>query len=130
MRLSFFLPAPVFAAPLVLVMPSQLGGRGLFARRVLKCGDLIERCTVMLRTYAELGEDYCFEWDETHGAIALSVMSLVNHSYTPNADYYIDPDRLQMTLVATRRIEVLEEVVVNYNGDQNDKSPLWFDVAS
>jgi SET domain-containing protein len=115
----------------VIVKPSKSGGRGLFARRVLEPGDLIERCAVLLRPYHALKRDACehhFEWDDDSGALALGVTSLVNHSYTPNADYNFDVEGLQMTLVATKRIEVLEEVVVNYNGDQDDMSPLWFDV--
>jgi SET domain-containing protein len=110
-------------------------GRGVFARRPIAEGDVIESCPVLVMPAADLrrGEDwthlgdYCFEWGEGTMALALGFGSLYNHSYRPNARYedVAGPTKL---FVAVRDIAAGEEITVNYNGEPDDASPVWFDV--
>jgi SET domain-containing protein len=58
-------------------------------------------------------------------AVALGYGSLYNHSYQPNARY---DDESGQTKVfrAIRDIAPGEEIVVNYNGEPGDETPVWF----
>ena len=59
--------------------------------------------------------------------MALGYGSLYNHSYQPNARY--DDGRGQTKIfMAIRDIALGEEIVVNYNGEPDDKTPVWFKV--
>jgi hypothetical protein len=102
-------------------------GRGVFARRLIRRGEVIERTPVlMLPAGAALG-DYCFEWGEGTWALALGYGSLYNHSYSPNARYD-DLNSRTKVFTALRDIDAGEEITVNYNGDPEDRSPVWFEV--
>jgi hypothetical protein len=71
--------------------------------------------------------DYCFAWGRGTVALALGYGSLYNHSYKPNARYDdVWPQTKEFT--ALRDIAPGEEITVNYNGDPEDRSPVWFDV--
>jgi SET domain-containing protein len=107
-------------------------GRGVFARRFIAEGEVIERVPVLVFPVEESDDDsvlseYCFLWGRGTLALALGYGSLYNHSYCPNARYD-DVGRQTKVFTALRDIEPGEEVTVNYNGDPNDRSPVEFDV--
>ncbi|MDM5337502.1 SET domain-containing protein [Fictibacillus enclensis] len=108
-------------------------GRGIFATRDIKKGELIheapviaspkEECKYMLKTVLA---DYVFNWDDGY-AIALGYGSLFNHSYKPNARYKLKKKDLVIRFYAYKDIAAGEEILVNYNGDPTDKQKLWFE---
>jgi SET domain-containing protein len=110
-------------------------GRGVFARRLIPEGDVIERAPVLVLPMGEIQAvtewrglaGFCFLWGEGTVALALGYGSLYNHSYRPNARYN-DVGRTKVFL-ALRDIAAGEEVTVNYNGDPDDLSPLGFEVV-
>jgi SET domain-containing protein len=112
-------------------------GRGVFAGRNIKKGELIEESPVFVsnkreRKYLEktIVYDYFFNWGKKHNksAIALGYGSLFNHSYSPNARFYNNLENLTIDFYAISDIKEGEEITINYNGDPEDKSPLWFKV--
>ena len=112
-------------------------GRGIYATRGIKTGELIEVSPVLISCKNEWKYikktvlfDYCFTWGENyeHTAVALGYGSLYNHSYTPNAMFVNNTDNLSIDFYAINDIENGEEITINYNEDSEDKSPLWFDV--
>ena len=70
-------------------------GRGVFARRLIYDGEVIERVPVLVLPIGESRtasgptpmSDYCFDWGRGTVAVALGYGSLYNHSYQPNARY-------------------------------------------
>jgi uncharacterized protein len=110
-------------------------GRGVFARRIIYDGEVIERVPVLVLPDGESRSasgptsmsDYCFDWGRGTVAVALGYGSLYNHSYQPNARYD-DGSRQTKIFMAIRDIAPGEEIVVNYNGDPGDRSPVWFKV--
>jgi SET domain-containing protein len=126
---------PLRQSPAVEVKRVKGKGRGVFARRAIAEGDVIESCPVLVvpsgdicqgDTWTRLG-DYCFEWGEGTMALVLGYGSLYNHSYQPNARYedVAGPTKL---FVALRDIARGEEITINYNGEPDDQTPVWFDV--
>jgi len=110
-------------------------GRGVFARRSFAPGDVIERCPVIalqaeqwaiLDTTA-LG-NYFFHWGEQleRPAVALGYGSLYSHSFEPNAIYTRHLGDRELHFIAIREILPDAEVTVNYNGDPDDGTPVWF----
>ncbi len=107
-------------------------GRGVFARRQIRKGEVIETVPVIVLPGEEVGDgsastDYCFAWGRGTVALALGYGSLYNHSYEPNACYEDVGGRTKL-FVAIRDIAAGEEITVNYNGEPGDRSPVWFDV--
>lgn len=117
------------------------GARGVYARLPIAKNTVIERVPVILIPKAQVfGENlmsrnaariswYVFSWNvptkREYVAIALGYGSIYNHSYEPNAVYKCHPpDAIEY--VALRDIEPGEEVLINYNGDPADKSPMYF----
>jgi len=117
----------------VIIAPSRVHGRGVFAARPFEPGEVIEDCPVLLvpaSTIVDLGLDgYCFEWDEDRCAIALGYGSLYNHSWDPNARYDHDHEHDLVSYTAVRRIERGEEITINYTGDPEGRTDLWFSSA-
>jgi SET domain-containing protein len=107
-------------------------GRGVFARRAIRRGEVIERVPVIVLP-AEEGDagyvlpGYCFAWGRKSVALALGYGSLFNHSFRPNARYD-DIGKRTKVFTAIREIACGEEITVNYNGDPLDKTPVDFDV--
>lgn len=117
---------------LVYIEHSPGKGRGVFARQPLAAGALIEVAPVII---VPIGQwegmertvlfDYFFAWGE-HSALALGYGSLYNHSYVPNARFVKNLAADLIEFFALRDIKAGEEILINYNSDPADDSPLWF----
>ena len=118
---------------------SQTGdrGRGVFATRKIAKDEMIERAPVIVVPEEQWDliepttlRDYVFSWGDNDelAAVALGYVSIYNHSYTPNAMYVQAPEYESIEIVALRDIEIGEEIVVNYNGEPDDKEELWFTI--
>ncbi len=110
-------------------------GRGVFAKRSLKKGEIIEQCPVIeipKNDVSNLGASILINYYFYFGhkkeklAIALGFGSLYNHSYNPNATYKTKSKEKRIDFIAIKNIQKDEEITVNYNfGDPLDTSPLW-----
>jgi uncharacterized protein len=110
-------------------------GRGVYARRLIRKGEVIERVPVIVMSLDEYAKgaaetvlkDYCFHWGKDKVALALGYGSLYNHSFKPNARYD-DVGPLTKQFTALRDIRPGEEISVNYNGEPRSRAKVWFDV--
>ena len=112
-------------------------GRGVFALRDFKKGELIERCPVLvipgrhsqyiLKTKLD---HYAFDWEgDDDLALLLGYGMIYNHSYSPNAKIVHNLGTRESDIMVVVAIKKGEEILVNYNGLPKDKSPLWFNVV-
>lgn len=108
-------------------------GRGVFAKQSIGRGELVERSPIIVFTPEEWEHiektvlyDYCFNWGDRQGALALGCGSLYNHSFHPNAKYIKNLREMAIDFLALRDIEAGEEITVNYNGAPGDRDPVWF----
>lgn len=116
-------------------------GRGVFALKDFKKGELIESCPVLTFTPKErkqlektLLNFYIYPWKSTRGAsLALGYGSIYNHSYTPNADWKQNFKKMAMEYRAIKDIKKGEQILVNYNGEPDDMKEIdfseWIDAA-
>src|SRR3954454_18101685 len=107
-------------------------GRGVFARRTIRKGELIERVPMLVMPAGESREgsvisDYCFAWGRGTVALALGYGSLYNHSFRPNARFD-DVGPQTKAFSALRDIKPGEEITVNYNGEPRSRKSVWFEV--
>jgi SET domain-containing protein len=108
-------------------------GRGVFARRAIREGELIESVPVLVLPAHEVENawgwsglgNFCFVWARGQVAVALGYGSLYNHSYRPNARYEdVAPRTKQFR--ALRDIASGEEITINYNGTPDDTGDVGF----
>lgn len=131
-------PYPFHTNIEVRLSPSR--GRGIFAKRPFAAGEEIEVSPVFPIGAAESEairplsfSHNLFDWVPlSDGTWSLAVVTglgmLFNHSYTPNADYDRDEERMALVFTAIKPISIGEEIFINYNGDPDAKDPLWFEV--
>jgi len=112
-------------------------GRGIFTNEAIDADTIIEMAPVIVmpkndRVYLDktLLHDYIFEWgdDEEQSCIGLGMISIYNHSYHSNCDYFMDYEEQTMIIKTVRSIIAWEEITINYNGDWNNGKKMWFDV--
>lgn len=106
-------------------------GRGIFARRLIKQGEVIERAPVIPMGKHNIPDDggapdgYVLEWREdeegAEHALVLGYVMLYNHHDTGNLALESDFDNDMVTVSAARDIQPGEELLWNYNCE------LWFD---
>jgi SET domain-containing protein len=102
-------------------------GRGAFARRSFRKGELVEVAPVLLLRcefddLPELLKTYVFNWESLAGiknahAIALGYGSMYNHANPASLCYEADPRAGTMRYIAARAIKAGEELTINYNAD-------------
>jgi len=111
--------------PDLYIAPSDVHGRGVYCSKFIPEGEIIEICPVLVLPKKDLEQirdtklyNYYFIWGDQDEAIAiiLGFGSLYNHSYLPNAEYYPLKDILPG-----------DEILINYNGNPEDKTKVWFD---
>ncbi|MEX2054217.1 MAG: SET domain-containing protein [Candidatus Colwellbacteria bacterium] len=107
-------------------------GRGVFALKNFKKGEVLEECPVIPLTAKESSicdqtilEYYVYPWrGKRDGAIVMGYGMLYNHSPEPNARYHLKYDRKRVIFKALRSIKKGEEILVNYNGDPKNKGDM------
>jgi SET domain-containing protein len=111
-------------------------GRGVFAAADIRKNTVIEIAPVIVlskkdRAFLDqtLLHDYIFEWGEqqTQCCMALGYIPLYNHSYESNCEYEMNFKKEIITVRTIRMVRAGAELFINYNGDWNNKKPLWFE---
>jgi SET domain-containing protein len=107
-------------------------GRGVFATRSFRTGEVIEVCPVIPLTPAEANvcgttilDDYFFEWGRRRQAYALALGygSLFNHSDDPNATFHRRIRKLAIVFRARRPIAKGEQITIDYGWPDTKNMP-------
>jgi SET domain-containing protein len=132
-------PTPNILHPSGLIYCAQTKGkgRGIFAAKLIKKDRLIEHAPLLITPAADwrhlsktLIQHYVFGWSEKtdEAGFVLGFGSLYNHSYDPNAYTQMEKRGKSMRYIALRDIQPHEEITINYNGEPDDETELWFKV--
>ena len=112
-------------------------GRAIFTSERIEANTLIEVSPVLVMKKGDrefldktLLHDYIFEWGikKDKCCIALGYVSIYNHSYKSNCEYFMNFEEEIIEIKTIRIIEKGEELTINYNGDWNDGKKIWFEV--
>lgn len=121
----------------IYVTESADRDRGVFTKTDLKKNTVVEIAPVVVMSKADrtfldqtLLHDYIFEWGERQDqcCMALGYIPIYNHSYQSNCEYEMDFRKRVIKIKTVRAVKAGEELFINYNGDWNNKKPVWFDV--
>ena len=114
-------------------------GRGVFTIVAIAANTVVEESPVIVMTAEERKlldqtklHDYIFEWQpegENLCCMAQGYISVYNHSYASNCEYFMNYDAEVIFIKAVRDIAAGEELTINYNGDWNDETKVWFEVS-
>ncbi len=122
-------------SPSLFIAQTEHKGRGVFTREKIPPRKIIEISSVLVmdtKARALLDQTelfhYIFEWGATQCVVAWGYVSLYNHSYESNCEYFMDYENNTITIKTVRTILPGEELTINYNGDWNDEKTVWFDV--
>lgn len=122
--------------PFLFIAPTDSMGRGVFTSEDIDAGIVIEIAPVIVMSGEErklldqtVLHDYIFEWgdDLQRCCMALGYVPVYNHSYQSNCEYEMDFKEELISIKTVRSIQAGEELYINYNGEWNDATPLWFE---
>jgi len=125
--------------PSLYIDLTQKKGKAVFTNIDINAGVVIELSPVIVmkkedRVHLDktLLHDYIFEWGEKKDqcCMALGFIPIYNHSYTSNCEYFMDFEEEIIFVKTVRAIKKGEELTINYNGDWNDATKVWFEVES
>lgn len=121
--------------PYLHIAQTAAMGRGIFTSEPIPAETIIEASPVIVmtkedRVYLDKTKlhDYIFEWgkDSSQCCMALGLVPMYNHSYKSNCEYIMDFEADMIFVQTVRAIEKDEELTINYNGDWDDATELWF----
>jgi SET domain-containing protein len=121
----------------LFIQQAEKKGKGVFTTEPISSGVVIEISPVIVmpptdRQFLDqtLLHDYIFEWGTLKDkcCMALGLIPIYNHSYTSNCEYFMDFEEDTIFVKTVRQIDAGEELTINYNGDWNDATKVWFDV--
>jgi uncharacterized protein len=127
-----------FVSENIYVARTSGKGRGVFTNSDLKKNTIIEIAPVIVLSKQDrllidqtLLHDYIFEWGDTQNqcCMALGYVPMYNHSYRSNCEYEMNYKLQIITVKTVRAIKAGEELLINYNGDWNNKKPVWFPLS-
>jgi len=113
-------------------------GRGVFSKENIKARIVIEHSPVIVMSAEDRARiektklyNYIFAWGEKEDlcCIGLGFISLYNHSYSSNCEYIMDFEKQTIQVKTVREIKAGEELTINYNGNWNNKTEIWFEVS-
>ena len=113
-------------------------GRGVMAAIDLAAHTLIETAPVIVMEAKDrqlldqtLLHDYIFEWGETKTqcCMALGLVPMYNHSNESNCEYFMNYEDETIDVKTMQDVKAGEELTINYNGNWNDQSDVWFAVT-
>ena len=111
-------------------------GRGVLTTEKINKETIIEEAPVIVMNNDDkllvdqtLLHNYIFDWgnDKDKCCVALGFVSIYNHSYSSNCEYFMDFEEDTIQIKIVRVIQAGEELTINYNGDWNDKKQVWFE---
>lgn len=123
--------------PCLFIAPTESRGRGVFTSKALEAQQLIEIAPVIVMSRDDrrlldqtLLHDYIFEWNPSvqECCMALGYVPVYNHACPSNCEYEMDYPAALIRIRTTRAISAGEELCINYNGNFDDASPVWFDL--
>ena len=126
-------------SPFLYIDAAKDKGRGVFTRKKIKPGTIVEVAPVIVMSEKEkelldqtLLHDYIFIWGEHKDrcCMALGYIPIYNHSYQANCEYFMDYTDQTIFIKTVRTIADGEELTINYNGDWNNSEKVWFDVKA
>ena len=109
-------------------------GWGVFTREYIPADTMIELSPVIVMSADEkqcLDKttlfNYLFDWNDGKCCMAMGLVPVYNHDYRSNCEYYQNYQENTIHIKTMRDILPGEELTINYNGDWDDVTKVWFE---
>jgi SET domain-containing protein len=119
----------------IILGESEISGRGVFAVRDFKAGEVVEVCEVLIISKKDIKwidktelYDHYYAWSEGRAVLALGLGSMYNHSYNPNCKYRVKLNLNKIEFKSLQAINNGQELLINYNRDPKCQDKVWFDL--
>ena len=94
-------------------------GRGVFASKNYKKGDVVSTCPVILVPKSEITKNnllylYVYSWNTRYYALSLGLGSLFNHRTQSNIDFNKDKNSDSLIFTAKKEIKKGDQLFINY----------------
>lgn len=110
-------------------------GWGVFTTKSILQGTIIEISPVIVMSEKEKKlldkttlYNYIFDWENNQCCMAMGYVPIYNHACPSNCEYFQDYAMNTITIIAVKNITKNEELSINYQGDFDNKKPVWFEV--
>src|SRR5690606_9219166 len=114
-------------------------GRGVFTMQDIAPMTVVEISSVLVldRKARELLDqtplyNYIFEWgpdQDKQCCVAWGYVSMYNHSYRANCEYFMDFEEEVIRIRTVRPIAAGDELTINCNGDGNAETNIWCEAS-
>lgn len=108
----------------LIIKNTKKYGRGLYATRNFKKGEIIETSPILLIEKTDIGSiettvlnTYVFEWTKNASALALGHGSLFNHSPKSNVAYMNSFRTKEIFFITTKNIKKGQQLFIDYGYD-------------
>ena len=124
--------------PYLFVDKTDSMGRGVYTSETIAENTIVEVSPVIVmsgddRIHLDKTalHDYIFEWGTLKDkcCMSLGLVPIYNHSYQSNCEYFMNYEEDVILVKTVRLIEKGEELTINYNGNWDDKTKIWFDAV-
>ena len=124
--------------PYLYVDKTDSMGRGVYTSETIAENTIVEVSPVIVmsgddRIHLDKTalHDYIFEWGTLKDkcCMSLGLVPIYNHSYQSNCEYFMNYEEDVILVKTVRLIEKGEELTINYNGNWDDKTKIWFDAV-
>lgn len=120
--------------PHLFLQQTNEKGWGVYTNKSISRNQIIEISPVIILSKEEKKKidktklfNYLFYWDEK-SCMAMGYIPIYNHSYFSNCEYFMQYEEGTIYIKTVRKINANEELTINYNGDWDNQTPVWFDV--
>lgn len=125
--------------PGIHIADTEDKGNGVFTQLDLPAGTVVEISPVIVMSAEErklldqtLLHDYIFEWvpeGKNQCCVAQGYIAVYNHSDRANCEHFMHYESDSISIKTMRDIAAGEELTINYNGEWNNKQPVWFETV-
>jgi uncharacterized protein len=119
------------------IAPILNKGNGIIALKNIAAHTVIELSPVIIMTAAERKlldktelYNYIFVWGnaENQCCMAQGYVSIYNHAVPSNAEYFMDFEDATIAIKTVKKIKAGDEITINYNGDFDNDTKVWFEL--
>lgn len=114
--------------------PTDRKGWGVFTEESIPAETVIEVSPVIVMSEEEkklldqtLLYNYIFDWKDRKCCMGMGLIPVYNHACPSNCEYFQDYEENTIFIKTVRLIEAGEELTINYNGDWDNESSVWFE---
>ena len=112
----------LISADKIYVGESKISGRGVFAKKDIQSGEILEECHFIELSESDFNKIYTvlkdyvftFPFGNKNNCVVFGLGSIYNHSLLPNAYWECDENKKLFRYITSKSIKKNDEIFINY----------------